>query len=100
LDQGQPAGRQDPQLKPGSRRIGKGGRGPLFPLSASPGGVFLGTILARRRNDRQGGAMDVARMQAKLGPQWQDWLAENLARGCRAEDLSKVMVDNDFDPVF
>ncbi|MCO5121224.1 MAG: 2OG-Fe(II) oxygenase [Burkholderiaceae bacterium] len=44
--------------------------------------------------------MDVAQMQAKLGPQWQDWLAENIARGCRDEDLVRVMTGNGFDPVF
>ncbi len=44
--------------------------------------------------------MDVAQMQAKLGPQWQDWLAENIARGCRDDDLVRVMVGNGFETVF
>jgi len=52
------------------------------------------------RTTGQGATMDVARMQAKLGPQWQDWLAENIARGCRHEDLVRVMAENGFDPAF
>lgn len=32
-----------------------------------------------------------------LPAQWQDWIAENLARGCGEADMALVMVDNGFD---
>lgn len=32
-----------------------------------------------------------------LPAQWQDWIAENLARGCVEADMTKVMVENGFD---
>ena len=31
-----------------------------------------------------------------LSPQWQDWIAENLSRGCREADMVGVMVANGF----
>ncbi|MGC1441339.1 MAG: 2OG-Fe(II) oxygenase [Burkholderiaceae bacterium] len=31
-----------------------------------------------------------------LPPQWQDWIAENLARGCRETDMVSIMADNGF----
>ncbi|MEZ5653488.1 MAG: 2OG-Fe(II) oxygenase [Burkholderiaceae bacterium] len=36
----------------------------------------------------------------RLAPQWQDWIAENLQRGCRESDMIQVMVDNGFDAGF
>ena len=35
-----------------------------------------------------------------LPAQWQDWIAENLARGCGEADMAMVMIDNGFDPVY
>lgn len=35
-----------------------------------------------------------------LPTQWQDWIAENLARGCVEADMATVMIDNGFDPVY
>ena len=36
----------------------------------------------------------------QLPPEWQDWIRENLARGCAPQSLIDDMVRNRFDPVF
>lgn len=35
-----------------------------------------------------------------LPPQWQDWIAENLARGCSESDMTGIMAENGFDAGF
>ncbi len=35
-----------------------------------------------------------------LPAQWQDWIAENLARGCQESEMTRIMVDNGFDAGF
>jgi prolyl 4-hydroxylase len=36
----------------------------------------------------------------QLPPEWQDWIRENLARGCAPQSLIDDMVRNRFDPIF
>jgi prolyl 4-hydroxylase len=36
----------------------------------------------------------------RLSASWQDWLTTNLMRGCADADMTRVMVENGFDPVF
>ncbi len=38
-----------------------------------------------------------AGLARSLPAQWQDWIAENLTRGCREDEMTKVMVENGFD---
>lgn len=36
----------------------------------------------------------------RLSPEWQDWLASNIVRGCADADLQRMMVDGGFDAQF
>lgn len=36
----------------------------------------------------------------RLSATWQDWLTTNVMRGCADADMTKVMLDNGFEPVF
>ncbi|MBA3477028.1 MAG: 2OG-Fe(II) oxygenase [Lautropia sp.] len=36
----------------------------------------------------------------RLSASWQDWLTTNVMRGCADADMTKVMVENGFDPTF
>lgn len=52
------------------------------------------------------GLMSEAQLQGlaaarnRVPPQWQDWIVDNLTRGCREVDMIGVMVENGFDPTF
>ncbi len=35
-------------------------------------------------------------VDTQLPPQWQDWIAENLARGCQETDMIDIMAENGF----
>ncbi len=35
-----------------------------------------------------------------ISPEWQNWLLENLGRGCTPQSLIDVMVEKNFDPMF
>ncbi|MFK7966150.1 MAG: prolyl hydroxylase family protein [Burkholderiaceae bacterium] len=70
----------------------------------------------RRKPKKQSPASDIAPVQAaasrasvsqpsvapvrSLPAQWQDWIAENLTRGCAEADMTKVMVENGFDATY
>lgn len=36
----------------------------------------------------------------QLTPEWQEWIIENLARGCQAQTLVQTMIDKGFDAMF
>ncbi|MCB5195833.1 hypothetical protein [Deefgea salmonis] len=35
-----------------------------------------------------------------LSPEWQQWIVENLARGCQAQTLVQTMIAKGFDAMF
>lgn len=39
-------------------------------------------------------------LMTRLSATWQDWLTTNVMRGCADADMTKIMSDNGFDPVF
>jgi len=36
----------------------------------------------------------------QLTPEWQEWIIENLARGCQAQTLVQTMIEKGFDAMF
>ena len=36
----------------------------------------------------------------ELTPEWQEWIIDNLARGCQAQSLVEIMNKHGFDPMF
>ncbi len=53
-----------------------------------------------RQQTGNSNAAQAAAGTRSLPAQWQDWIAENLARGCRLEDMVGIMADNGFEPGF
>jgi prolyl 4-hydroxylase len=36
----------------------------------------------------------------QITPEWQEWIIENLQRGCQAQAIVEIMIDKGFDPMF
>ena len=36
----------------------------------------------------------------QLSPEWQEWIVDNLERGCQAQTLVQTMIDKGFDAMF
>ncbi|QLG86882.1 hypothetical protein HQ393_00740 [Chitinibacter bivalviorum] len=36
----------------------------------------------------------------QITPEWQEWIIENLQRGCQAQSIVEIMIDKGFDPMF
>ncbi|WP_157670064.1 hypothetical protein ABHF33_12920 [Chitinibacter sp. FCG-7] len=36
----------------------------------------------------------------QITPEWQDWIIENLQRGCQAQSIVEIMIEKGFDPMF
>nr|WP_314898608.1 hypothetical protein [uncultured Deefgea sp.] len=36
----------------------------------------------------------------QLTPEWQEWIVENLVRGCQAQTLVQTMIEKGFDAMF